>query len=92
MFMGTEDEWVPYESVQRYEAECLKLGNECQLVSFAGRNHHFYNHARYFELRPHLGGPIPPVAVSISITYVLERFLHDHGFLEQEPVVPTRPG
>ncbi len=91
VFMGTEDEWVPYESVQRYESACLKLDNECQLVAFSRRNHHFYNHARYFEARPHLGGPYSPGDFNL-ITYVLERFLYDHGLLEQEPVVPARPG
>lgn len=91
VFMGTDDEWVPYESVKRYEAGCLKLNNACELVAFTGRNHHFYNHARYFELRPHLGGPYSTSDFDL-ITYELERFLYENGLLEQEPVVPARRG
>lgn len=91
VFMGTADEWVPYESVRRYDAACRALLNTCELVSFAGRNHHFYNHPRYFELRPHLKGPYSSSDFDL-ITYVLERFLHDHGIVEREPVVPARAG
>jgi acetyl esterase/lipase len=91
VFTGTSDEWVPYESVKRYEAGCLKLNNACELVAFAGRNHHFYNDPSYFELRPHLGGPYSS-SDFLLITYVLERFLYKHGLLQQEPVVPARPG
>jgi acetyl esterase len=91
IFMGTADEWVPYESVRRYHAGCRALRNTCDLVPFEGRNHHFYNHPGYFEQRPHLGAPYSSSDFDL-VTYELARFLHEQGIVEREPLVPARSG
>lgn len=86
IFQGTEDRWVDIRSVKRFMSRCRRLGNECTLVPFSGRNHHFYNDPEYFEMRPHLVGPYSSSDFTL-IMYLMERFLYDHGLLDRLPIV-----
>ncbi|MFD0958032.1 alpha/beta hydrolase [Paenibacillus chungangensis] len=46
IFHGTADEVSPYESVERFQQEMLAQGNTCQMVTFEGRGHGFFNLGR----------------------------------------------
>jgi len=39
IFHGTEDQTVPYRSVQQFEAEAQEQGNECVLITLEGEGH-----------------------------------------------------
>lgn len=43
IFHGTADKTVPIEQVTRFCDEMKRRGNECQLITFEGRGHGFFN-------------------------------------------------
>jgi acetyl esterase/lipase len=46
IFHGTADTTVPINQAERFCAEMKKQGNRCELKSFAGRQHGFFNYGR----------------------------------------------
>jgi len=46
IFHGTNDDAVPHSTVARFTKEMKQLGNRCQLVSFDGQPHGFFNPGR----------------------------------------------
>lgn len=46
IFHGTADTTVPFENATRFTELMTKADNECQLVSFKGMKHGFFNHGR----------------------------------------------
>ena len=47
IFHGTNDDAVPYRTVQLYEKHAQALGNSCKLVAFEGKPHGFFNWGRF---------------------------------------------
>jgi acetyl esterase/lipase len=47
IFHGTNDDAVPYHTVQLYEKHAQALGNYCKLVPFKGKPHGFFNWGRF---------------------------------------------
>jgi acetyl esterase len=47
IFHGTNDEAVPFRTVQLYEKHAQALGNSCKLVAFEGKPHGFFNWGRF---------------------------------------------
>ena len=43
IFHGTADTTVPIESVLRFQKKMQELGNRCEIVSYDGRKHSFFN-------------------------------------------------
>lgn len=87
---GTGDNWIPPELVERFCGLMRGFDNECELVPFVGRNHFFYNHPSYFKLRPHMTDMYPGHDF-VTASYLLERFLHEHGFMKILPQVAVIP-
>ena len=46
---GKEDATVPYANVERFCAESIKAGNQCQLVGYEGAPHGFFNAGKWYE-------------------------------------------
>lgn len=46
IFHGTNDEAVPYATVQLFEKEMIAAGNRCELKSYEGQPHGFFNPGR----------------------------------------------
>ncbi|MEE9254129.1 MAG: alpha/beta hydrolase [Pseudomonadales bacterium] len=67
---GTQDEVVPFDSVQHFVERALARGLECRLVPFEGEGHGFFNYGRN-ENRC--------FAATMEES---ERFLEAHGFLK----------
>ncbi|MBU63080.1 MAG: alpha/beta hydrolase [Opitutae bacterium] len=47
IFHGTNDDAVPFRTVQLYEKQAQALGNSCKLVAFEGKPHGFFNWGRF---------------------------------------------
>ena len=47
IFHGTNDDAVPFRTVQLYEKRARALGNSCKLVAFADKPHGFFNWGRF---------------------------------------------
>ena len=47
IFHGTNDDAVPFRTVQLYEKHAQALGNSCKLVAFEGKPHGFFNWGRF---------------------------------------------
>ena len=65
-------------------------GNDCSLIPFQGRSHHFYNSPAYLQARPQLKSDTSDMDFILSF-YLMERFLHEQGILERRPVI-MQPG
>ena len=76
VFHGTADTTVPYENAERFLRAMKENGNSCQLVSFPGKKHGFFNYGRgeYQE------------AFRQSVRS-MDRFLLSLGYLTGEPTV-----
>ena len=46
VFHGTADTTVPIENVQRFRDLMIEAGNRCELVTFEGKKHGFFNYGR----------------------------------------------
>lgn len=46
---GTEDQTVPFVTVQAYCERVAQMGGECQLVPYQGAGHGFFNSEPYYE-------------------------------------------
>ena len=87
---GTADRWIPPASVARFAALMREHGNDCSLIPFQGRSHHFYNSPAYLQARPQLKSDTSDMDFILSF-YLMERFLHEQGILERRPVI-MQPG
>jgi acetyl esterase/lipase len=46
IFHGTDDTTVPYASIQLFVEQSKEFGNRCELVTYEGEGHGFFNHGR----------------------------------------------
>jgi acetyl esterase/lipase len=46
IFHGTADTAVPFSTVEDFTQQMLNIGNNCELVSFDGKGHGFFNYRR----------------------------------------------
>lgn len=67
---GTRDRLTPFELVEKFVKRSRKLGNVCELESFDGREHSFFNLNVDFDLYQY--------CVSL-----IDRFLVDQGILDE---------
>jgi acetyl esterase len=49
IFHGTADEIVPYASIELFVHRSKELGNRCELVTYEGADHGFFNVGDYFN-------------------------------------------
>ena len=78
VFHSRDDQTVPYESAVNFCEAMERAGNRCELVSFDGRPHGFFNYTR------------SRVAYKTTVWH-MDRFLASLGYVEGEPTV-GRPG
>jgi len=79
LFHGTGDTTVPYANAKDFEERMKKAGNRCELVSFEGRGHGFFNFGRG-------GGNDYWTCIK-----AMDKFLASLGYLEGEPIIPDQP-
>lgn len=78
LFHGRADTTVPHATSERFCAAMREAGNRCELVSFDGRPHGFFNYARS--------------RISyVNTVWHMDRFLESLGYVEGAPTV-GRPG
>ena len=73
IFHGTNDKTVPFENAERFTRLMEEAGNSCELISFDGRGHGFFN-ARSF--RPKSDGKDFEQTIQTSL-----RFLRELGYI-----------
>lgn len=78
VFHSRDDQTVPYESAVKFCEAMDSAGSRCELVSFDGRPHGFFNYTR-------------SRADYKTTVWHMDRFLASLGYLEGEPTV-GRPG
>lgn len=78
VFHSRDDQTVPYESAVAFCNAMSVAGNQCELVSFDGRPHGFFNYTR------------SRVAYKTTVWH-MDRFLASLGYLEGKPTV-GQPG
>lgn len=78
VFHSRDDQTVPYESAVAFCEAMNGAGNQCELVSFDGRPHGFFNYTR------------SRVAYKTTVWH-MDRFLASLGYLDGKPTV-GRPG
>ncbi len=74
VFHGAADTTVMYEEVVRFTKRMRRVGNRCELVSYEGQKHGFFNYRRSLEL------------FSDTVEKA-DRFLASLGYLQGEPTV-----
>jgi arylsulfatase A-like enzyme/acetyl esterase/lipase len=47
IFHGTGDKTVPYQNIKIFDSKMKELGNVCNVVSFNGEDHGFFNHISF---------------------------------------------
>jgi acetyl esterase len=72
IFHGTADTTVPFESVLRFQKKMQAMGNRCEVVSYEGRKHSFFN------LEPD----------KTDVIQKSDAFLTGLGYLKEEPGPP----
>ena len=78
LFHGRADTTVPHAMSESFCAAMQEAGNRCELVSFDGRPHGFFNYTRS--------------RISyVNTVWHMDRFLESLGYVEGEPAV-GRPG
>lgn len=90
ILFGTGDNWIPPQLIEQFCARMRALSNHCELAPFVGRNHFFYNHPAYFKLRPHMKDAYPGYDY-VTAAFLLERFLHEQGFMANQPQIHRVP-
>ena len=75
VFHGTADRTVPHENVERFRDAMRKAGARCELVSFEGKGHGFFNAGRD-------GG-----AAYVATVRAADKFLASLGYLTGPPTV-----
>ncbi len=75
LFHGTKDEAVAFAEAERFTETMMQAKNRCELVSFDGLGHGFFNHGRH-------GGR--PFVETMGRT---DRFLASLGWLHGEPTI-----
>jgi acetyl esterase len=71
IFHGTADTAVPYKTVQLFQAAMKKAGNRCELKSYEGQSHGFFNYGRK-------GGKYE------ETIQALDKFLVSLGYLDRQ--------
>lgn len=75
IFHGTADTTFPFPLVQAFREKSVALGNRCELVSYEGDPHGFFNYGRKRS------------AYFFDTMYRLDAFLVSLGYLEGLPVI-----
>ncbi len=77
IFHGDNDTTVPYDSVRLYTQLATAAGNRCELATYTGYGHGFFNHGRE-------GIPGEPYRLTVQ---QLHKFLQSLGYLENDPAI-----
>lgn len=75
VFHGTADRTVPFENAERFVRNMREAGNHCELVSYEGKGHGFFNAPSF---RPSLDGADFESTLDHAV-----RFLDEHGYLPE---------
>ena len=74
VFHGTADTTVPFESILRFQKKMQEMGNRCEVVSYEGRKHSFFN------LEPD----------KTDVIQKSDAFLTGLGYLKEKPAAQKR--
>ena len=76
IFLGTEDELIPVETVQYYKTVMEKVGSKCELFIYEGEGHGFFNYSHFDNYR--------------KTVVESDRFLISLGYLTESPEVDIK--
>ncbi len=75
IFHGDQDTTVPYETVQQYATLATAVGNRCDLATYQGSGHGFFNYGREGQ---------PGESFRLTV-HRLHQFLKSLNYLQNEP-------
>ncbi len=73
IFLGTEDELIPVETVQYYKTVMEKVGSRCELFLYEGEGHGFFNYSHFDNYQ--------------NTVIEANRFLISLGYLTESPEI-----
>jgi acetyl esterase len=73
IFQGTNDNLIPVETVKYYQTVMQKVGSQCELFLFEGKEHGFFNYNKIENYK--------------KTVFEADTFLQLLGYLKKEPVV-----
>jgi acetyl esterase len=76
IFQGTNDNLIPVETVKYYQTVMQKVGSQCELFLYDGKEHGFFNYNKFENYKS-----------TISETDI---FLQSLGYLEKEPILEIK--
>ena len=72
IFLGTEDNLIPVETIQYYKIVMERVGSRCDLILFEGEGHGFFNYGRSLNNYK-------------KTVFETDIFLKSLGYLKDEP-------
>jgi acetyl esterase len=76
IFLGTEDMYIPVETVKYYQMVMQKVNSECELFLYEGKKHGFFNYSKFENYND---------TVSKA-----DMFLQSLGYLKKEPIIEIK--
>jgi acetyl esterase/lipase len=73
IFQGTKDNLIPVEAVKYYQLVMQKVGSQCELFLYEGKEHGFFNYNKFENYKD-----------TISKT---DTFLQSLGYLDNNPII-----
>jgi acetyl esterase/lipase len=73
IFLGTEDIYIPVETVKYYQMVMQKVNSQCELYLYEGMKHGFFNYNKFENYKD-----------TVSKT---DTFLQSLGYLKKEPII-----
>ena len=71
ILIGSEDKVTPLENINEFKRVLEKKGGRCDVISYEGQKHGFFNNQKYFK----------------KTTYEVDKYLSSLGFLNGEPSI-----
>lgn len=76
IFQGTKDNFIPVETVKYYQTVMQKVGSQCELFLYEGKEHGFFNYNKFDNYKD-----------TVSKT---DTFLQSLGYLEKDPIIEIK--
>lgn len=76
IFLGTKDYLIPVETAKYYQMVIQKVGSQCELFLYEGKEHGFFNYNKFDNYK--------------STVSEADTFLQSLGYLNKEPIIEIK--
>jgi acetyl esterase len=76
IFLGTKDYLIPVETAKYYQMVIQKVGSQCELFLYEGKEHGFFNYNKFENYK--------------STVSEADTFLQSLGYLNKEPIIEIK--